>query len=55
MTSDINELKAIIQSKLANLEKEKADLQEKLMVVGQVENFAVDLSKGTATTATAQS
>ena len=55
MSSDINELKAIIQSKLAKLEREKADLQEKLMVVGQVESFAHELERGTATTATAES
>ena len=50
MNSDINELKLIIQSKLAKLEREKADLQEKLQVVSQVENFAHDLEKGKATT-----
>lgn len=43
MTSDINELKTIIEKKLAQLESEKADLQEKLSVVGQVEGFAHEL------------
>ena len=49
MTSDINELKAIIQNKLAKLEREKADLQEKLLVVGQVEGFAHELEGAKAT------
>ena len=49
MTSDINELKAIIQNKLAKLEREKADLQEKLLVVGQVEGFANELEGAKAT------
>ena len=43
MTSDINELKTIIENKLAQLEREKSDLQEKLLVVGQVEGFANEL------------
>lgn len=43
MTSDINELKKIIENKLAQLEIEKSDLQEKLLVVGQVEGFANEL------------
>jgi hypothetical protein len=43
MTSDINELKKIIENKLAQLEREKSDLQEKLLVVGQVEGFANEL------------
>ena len=37
---EINDLKKLIQSKLAKLEREKADLQEKLLVVDQVEGFA---------------
>ena len=49
MTSDINELKSIIQNKLARLEREKADLQEKLLVVGQVEGFAHELDAAKAT------
>lgn len=43
MTSDINEMKTIIENKLAQLEREMADLQEKLLVVGQVESFAHEL------------
>ena len=43
MTSDINELKKIIENKLAQLEREKSDLLEKLSVVGQVEGFASEL------------
>ena len=45
VSSDIRELKQIIQAKLAKLEKEKADLQEKLLVVGQVESFAHELER----------
>ena len=40
---DIKDLKKIIQTKLANLEQEKADLQEKLVLVDQVEGFAHEL------------
>ena len=43
MTSDINELKKLIEKKLAQLEKEQTDLQEKLLVVGKVEGFAHEL------------
>ena len=43
MTSDIKKLKTIIENKLAQLEREETDLQEKLRVVGQVEDFAHEL------------